>query len=99
MQRTLHRNPVRPQLQVIFPSDRTPSSKSLLNIVEVTVDDLLGKTQRAVEDLSDLIKLRGLGGQLRRGNQPRKGYLGEEVRVWRRDGRVVFGRRARVRCE
>ena len=63
----MHRNAVRPQLEVVLPTNLASAGEPLLDIVEVTVDDLLGETERPVEDLAHLLELQRTGssaGQL-----------------------------------
>lgn len=57
--RTLHSHPIRPQLEVVLPPDLPSAGEPLLDIVQVTVDDLLRQAERPVEDLADQSELGG----------------------------------------
>lgn len=97
----MHRNAVRPQLEVVLATNLASAGERLLDIVEVTVDDLLGETERPVEDLAHLLELQRTGSSAGQLWEPGPGMnraadLREEVRVRRGDGRVVLGRRSSV---
>lgn len=55
---TLHSNSIRSQLQVILPPHLSAARQSLLDVVEMAVDDLLRQRERAREDFSNEGELR-----------------------------------------